>query len=133
MAVKLSEKQKALVDAKNFAHVATLNEDGSPQNSPVWVEMDGDDVLINSETTRLKVRNLRRDPRVSLSVLNMENPYQYVEIRGRVKEVTPTGGFEGIDRLSAKYVGQPNYQGNRPGDVRVVIRIEPLHVTGMNV
>lgn len=133
MAIKLTPAQRALLDGKNFAHVATLNKDGSPQNSPVWIEMDGDDVIVNSEQKRLKVRNLKRDPRVSLSIQNAENPYQYVEIRGRVKEITPEGGFEGIDRLSAKYVGDPDYKGNQPGDVRVVIRIEPLHVTGMNV
>lgn len=128
MAVKLTDDQKSFFNAKAFVHVATINKDGSPQISPMWVELEGDTIVLNSEQKRLKVRNLKRDGRVALSVQRLENPYNYVEIRGKVKEITTIGGFEGIDRLSLKYTGQAKYQGNQPGDVRVVIRIEPERV-----
>ena len=129
--MQLSDKAKRLIDSKAFAHVATLNKDGSPQVSPVWIERDGDTLIVNSEQKRKKVRNLKQDGRVALSIQNPDNDYQYVEIRGKVKEITTEGGFEGIDRLSAKYTGQEKYPGNSPGDVRVVIKIEPEHITGM--
>ena len=126
MAVNLTPDQLALIEAKNFAQVATLNKDGSPQVSPVWIEHDGTHIIVNSEETRLKVRNVKRDPRVSISIQDSANPYHYLHIKGKVVEVTRDGGFEGIDRLSEKYTGNPDYQGNQPGDVRVQIKIEPL-------
>lgn len=132
MAIKLSDKAKGIIDSKAFAHIATINADGSPQVSPVWVERDGDTVIVNSEEKRLKVRNLKRNPHVALSIQDAANPYSYVEIRGRVIEITPEGGFEGIDRLGKKYMGVDKYPGNQPGDVRVQIKIEPMHITGMN-
>jgi PPOX class probable F420-dependent enzyme len=131
MAITLTEKHKKLITDKNFGHIATLNQDGSPQVTPVWIELDGNHLVVNSEQKRKKVRNLKRDPRVSVSIQNAENPYQYIEIRGRAVEITDKGGFEGIDRLSAKYTGQEKYPGNAPGDVRIVIRIEPEHISGM--
>ena len=131
MAVQLSEKAKKIIEDKSFAHVATINADGSPQISPVWVEHDGTHVILNSEQTRLKVRNLKRNPAVSVSIQNPADSYQYVEIRGRVVEITPEGGFEGIDRLGKKYMGVDKYPGNQPGDVRVQIKIEPTRITGM--
>jgi PPOX class probable F420-dependent enzyme len=131
MAVALNDKAKQIIEGKTFAHVATINKDGSPQVSPVWVEHDGTHVVINSERKRLKVRNLERNPAVSVSIQDAANPYSYVEIRGKAVEITDKGGFEGIDRLSAKYTGQEKYPGNAPGDVRVVIKIEPTRITGM--
>ena len=77
------------------------------------------------------MRNLKRDPRVSVSIQKEGSPYEYVEIRGKVTEITPEGGFEGIDRLGKKYMGVDKYPNNLPGDVRVVIKIEPEHITGM--
>ncbi|HLB23915.1 MAG TPA: PPOX class F420-dependent oxidoreductase [Dehalococcoidia bacterium] len=130
MAVQLSDKTKKYLEAKSFAHVATVNKDGSPQVSPVWIEHDGTHVIVNSEDKRLKVANLRRNPAVSLSIQNPENPYEYIEIRGRVTGITPNGGFEGIDRLAKKYLGQDKYPNNQPGDVRVVITIEPTRIVG---
>jgi PPOX class probable F420-dependent enzyme len=130
--MQLTDKAKKLIDSKAFAHVATINKDGSPQVSPVWVERDGDTVIVNSEQKRLKVRNLKRNPAVSLSIQDPENDYSYVEIRGKAVEITPEGGFEGIDRLGKKYMGVDKYPGNQPGDVRVQVKIEPTHITGMN-
>lgn len=131
MAVKLTDKAKKIIEETSFAHVATINADGSPQVSPVWVEHDGTHVVINSEEKRLKVRNLQRNPAVSVSIQSPANPYEYVEIRGKVVEITPNGGFEGIDRLAKKYMGVDEYPGNQPGDVRVVVKIEPTRITGM--
>jgi PPOX class probable F420-dependent enzyme len=129
--MQLTDKAKRLIDSKAFAHVATLNKDGSLQVSPVWIERDGDTVIINSEQKRKKVRNLKRDGRVALSIQNPDNAYEYVEIRGKVKEITTEGGFEGIDRLGKKYMGVDKYPNNLPRDVRVVIKIEAEHIAGM--
>jgi PPOX class probable F420-dependent enzyme len=133
VALRLEDKHKALINAKNFAHIATINKDGTPQNSPVWVEMDGEDILINSEKGRVKVRNVKRNPHVSLSIMNMENPYQYMQVCGRVTEVTERGGQEGIDRLAKKYLGEDKYPWNGPDDVRVSIRIEPERISGQQI
>lgn len=131
MPAKLNADQKKLLtQGKNFAHLATLNADGSPQVSPIWIDMDGDDVMVNTEDKRLKTKNMRRDPRVSISVVNAENPYEYLEIRGRVKEITPTGGFEHIDKMAKKYMGVDDYPLNKPGDVRILVRVQPERITG---
>jgi PPOX class probable F420-dependent enzyme len=131
MAVQLTEQHKHLINAKNFGHLATLNKDGSPQVSPVWIDLEGNCLVVNSELKRLKVRNIKRDPRVSVSIQNANNPYQYIEIRGKAVEVTEKGGFEGIDKLAQKYMGVDKYPNNLPEDKRVVIRIEPQRITGM--
>ncbi len=130
MAIELSEKAVGLLKGKNFANVATTRKDGSPQVSPIWVDFDGKHIILNSEEKRAKVKNLKRDPRVSVSVFDHENPYSYVQIQGRVVEITPEGGAEGIDKMAQKYLGQEKYPWNKPGDVRVSIKIEPLKVTG---
>ena len=132
MAVKLTDDQKKLVsESKSFIHLATINKDGSPQVSPVWVDFDGAYVIVNSQQKRRKVRNVRRDPRVALSVTDPENSYHYIEIRGRVVDVTPEGAAAHIDRMAKKYMGLDQYPYNQPGDVRVIIKIEPEHVAGM--
>ncbi len=132
MAVKLTDDQKKLVsESKSFIHLATINKDGSPQVSPVWVDFDGAYVIVNSEQKRRKVRNIKRDPRVALSVTDPENSYHYIEIRGRVVDVTPEGAAAHIDRMAKKYMGLDQYPYNQPGDVRVIIKIEPEHVAGM--
>ena len=127
----LDEKAQALLKGVNFAHIATIRKDGSPQVSPVWVDFDGTYIIVNSEEKRAKVRNLKRDPRVSLSITDSSNPYSYVQIAGRVVEITREGGAEGIDKLAQKYINQEKYPWNQPTDVRMVIKIEPLRVTGM--
>jgi len=131
MAAQLNEKQKALLDGKNFAYVGTVGEDGSPQVTPVWIEYDGTHVVFNTEKSRKKVKNLERDGRVSLSIADAANPYYYIEIRGKVVEITEKGGADGIDRLAKKYIGQDKYPWNKPGDVRVLVKILPEKVLGM--
>jgi PPOX class probable F420-dependent enzyme len=130
MPVQLTDAQKKFLTDKNFAHVATINKDGSPQVSPVWVDFDGTYVIVNSEKKRHKVRNLKRDPRVSLSIQDGANPYSYLEIRGRVVEITDSGAAAGIDKLAKKYIDQDKYPWNKPDDIRIVIKIVPEHVTG---
>ena len=130
MKTKLNEPQVALIKAKNFAFVGTLMPDGSPQVSPMWVEYDGEHVILNSEVTRAKVKNMQRDPRVTVCVSNHENPYEYLEIRGRVVAMTTEGAFDGIDMLSKKYLGQDKYPGNQPGDQRIILKVEPTRVVG---
>jgi PPOX class probable F420-dependent enzyme len=131
MAVQLTAEQRKLLDGKNFAFVATLADDGSPQVTPVWIEYDGKHVVFNTEQKRAKVRHMKRDPRISISIADHENPYHYIEIRGKVVEITATGAFEGIDRLAKKYIGQDKYPWNKPDDVRVVVKVQPEKVLGM--
>ncbi len=127
MGVQLSELAKAFLAEKVLAHVATLMKDGSPQVTPVWVETDGTDILINSAEPRLKTQNLMRDGRVGLSIMG-ENTRRNMFVRGRVTEITVDGAVDQINRLSLKYTGNPDYQGFRDGETRMVIRIEPLRV-----
>jgi PPOX class probable F420-dependent enzyme len=121
--------KKLLTEGKNFAYVASKNRDGSLHVTPVWVDYDGKHVIFTTEQKRLNPRNMRRDPAVALAVANCDNAYSYVEIRGRVVDITPDGAFDHIDKMSEKYTGNAEYQGNSPGDVRLLVRIEPEYVT----
>jgi PPOX class probable F420-dependent enzyme len=126
--VRLTEQAKKLIDGKNFASVATLMPDGSPQVAPVWIERDGDTVVINATVARQRYRNLKRDPRVALAVYDQNNPYSKVLIRGTATEITTKGAEEHIDKLSMKYHGK-KYPNHIVGESRVIIRIRPEHVT----
>jgi PPOX class probable F420-dependent enzyme len=128
MGVTFNEATKALFDGKNFPVVATINADGSVQTSVVWAKRDGDAVLFATVRGRLKERNMRRDPRVSLSVFDLEDPLKYVEIRGRA-EITEEGGRELINELSHKYDGK-DFRTEPPEVVRVVVRVVPDKITG---
>jgi PPOX class probable F420-dependent enzyme len=122
----LSDLAKRLIDEKTFAVVCTVNPDGGPQSSVVWVKRDGDDVLFSTIRGRRKTRNLERDPRVSIALYDPANPYTYVEIRGTVSLVEE-GGPELIEELSRKYDGTGFTEGN-PANVRVVVRVTPTKV-----
>jgi PPOX class probable F420-dependent enzyme len=128
MGVTFNEATKALFDGKNFPVVATINADGSVQTSVVWAKRDGDTVLFATLRGRLKERNMQRDPRVSLSVFDLDDPLKYVEVRGRV-EITEEGGRELINELSHKYDGK-DFRTEPPEAVRVVVRLVPEKVTG---
>jgi PPOX class probable F420-dependent enzyme len=121
----LTDEQKALFEGQNFAHLATVMPDGSPQVSPVWIEMEGDDILVNTAEGRVKTNNMRRDPRVAISITDANDGYRMVAVRGRVVEMTHDGAEEGIDRLARKYLGVEAYEGRTPGMVRVSVRIRP--------
>ncbi|WP_410593246.1 PPOX class F420-dependent oxidoreductase [Amycolatopsis sp. lyj-23] len=128
MTATFNEATKALLDGKNYPVVATTNADGSPQSSVVWARRDGDTVVFATVQGRRKERNIRRDPRVSVSVFDLADPENYVEIRGRA-EVTAEGGRELIDELSRKYVGQ-DFPPEPADVVRVLVRVVPEHITG---
>lgn len=118
-----------LIRAKNLGNIATLMPDGSPHVVPVWVDLDGDDILVNTAEGRQKLKNVRRDPRVALDVVNSENPYEMVTLRGHVVEVTSEGADAHIDKLANKYLGRDRYPFRQPGEQRVIIRIEPERVS----
>ena len=131
MADATLEKYSDLFKKKAFANLGTLMGDGSPQVTPVWVDYDGKHIRINSALGRVKDKNIRRDPRVSLSIQDPENPYRYVEIRGKVVDITQNGADDHINSLSQKYLGNPVYPYRQPGEVRVLYKIEPLKVSAM--
>ena len=131
MSVTLTENQAALLREKHFAELVTLMPDGSPQISPVWVDTDGTNVLINTATGRLKTRNIERDPRVAVAVLDPASPYERVlNIRGRVVSVSPEGADDHIDSLAKKYMGVDSYPGRNPAEQRVILTIEVDHASG---
>lgn len=106
-----------------FAHLATSMKDGAPQVTPVWFSYDGNHILLNSARGRLKDRNMRARPRVALSILDPDNPYRYLQIMGRVVEVTETGGDAHIDALAMKYLGKESYPWRAPGEMRVIYKV----------
>jgi PPOX class probable F420-dependent enzyme len=111
-------------ETKAFLYLATLNRDGSPQVTPVWFDTDGESILLNSAKGRVKDRNMRRDGRVALCIADPANPYRYLQIQGRVVEITESGADEHIDRLMFKYRGQRTYPYRAPGEVRVTYRVK---------
>jgi PPOX class probable F420-dependent enzyme len=127
----IPEKYLDLFHKKSFAQLATLMPDGSPHVAPVWVEYDGRHILINTAKGRVKDRNMRRDPRVGLDLLDPDNPYRHLSIRGRVTDVTEDGADEHIDKLTKKYTGQDHYPYRGSGEVRVIYKIEPQTVYAM--
>jgi len=107
MAITLSEDARKLIDRPNFAHLATLMPDGSPQSVPVWIGREGDHLIICTAEKSLKARNTRRDPRVALSIVDFDNPYEEVQIRARVIERRPDPDLKIMDPISHKYTGKP--------------------------
>ena len=125
------EKFLDLTQKKAFAQLATLMPDGSPHVAPVWFEYDGKNILINTAKGRVKDKNMRRDPRVGIDILDPDNPYRHLSIRGRVVEITEKGADEHIDKLAKKYTGLDKYPHRAPGEVRVLYKIEPEHTYSM--
>jgi PPOX class probable F420-dependent enzyme len=132
MSAVLSDRLKSVLDGTVFVVLGTIQPDGSPQMSPVWVKRDGDDLLISTTVDRRKYRNLERDPRVTVVVVDPDDPYTYAEIRGTVETATE-GGRELIDELSRKYTGKA-YADFNPASAqdaeRVVVRVRPRKVVG---
>jgi PPOX class probable F420-dependent enzyme len=128
-AVEIPAEARHLLEEKVFAHVATLMEDGSPQVSPVWIDREDDLVVFNTAAGRLKDRNLRRDPRVAISITDAENPYENLLIRGRALEITEAVADEHIDRLAKRYLDVEEYPSRQPGEVRLKVRVLPERVS----
>lgn len=131
MAASIPDNFKDLFDKKAFAHLGTVMSDGSPQVTPVWCDFDGTHIRINSAKGRLKDKNMRRNRRVALSIMDPDNPYRHLAVRGVIDEITEQGADAHIDRLAKKYLGQDKYPFRRPGEVRVLYRIRPEQVSTM--
>jgi len=122
MTTPLSPDVRALLEEPNFAHLATIMPEGSPQSAPVWVGVEGDHILIATGEVSLKARNTKRDPRVGLSIVAMDNPYREAQLRGRVVERRPDASLAVMDRISRKYTGAPFPMRDNP-EQRVVLVI----------
>ncbi|CAE6487899.1 PPOX class F420-dependent oxidoreductase [Candidatus Nitrosotenuis uzonensis] len=129
---EFSDTVASLFKGKNFAFVASLMSDGGPQITPVWVDYDGKFILINTAEGRTKQRNFVRDPRVAVSVVDHENPYNMVTIRGRIVEQTASGADEHIDKLAKKYLGVDKYPFRSASEKRVILKIKPEKVFHMS-
>ena len=125
MSEPIPENLRDLFNKKAFASLATIMPNGHPQVTPVWVDYDGTHVLVNTAKGRVKDRNMKRDPRVSLAIIDPDNPYRYLEVRGRVTDITEEGADQHIDKMAKKYLGQDKYPYRQPGEVRVLYKIEP--------
>jgi PPOX class probable F420-dependent enzyme len=131
MADVIPEGYLDLFQKKAFAHLATLNADGTPQVTPVWVDYDGTRILINSARGRRKDKNMERNRAVALSIQDPDNAYRYLEVRGHVDEITEEGADQHIDKMAQKYIGVEKYPGRQPGEVRVLYKIKPEHTSKM--
>jgi PPOX class probable F420-dependent enzyme len=125
----LSNETKQLLDGANFAHLATLMPDGSPQSVPVWVGREGDRIVICTGENSLKARNTARDPRVALSLVDFRDPYSEVQIRGRVIERRPDSDFKTMDPIAMKYTGKPFPFRNPEGRVALIIEVDKERYT----
>jgi len=130
-AAKIPEKYLDLFQKRAFGSLSTLMPDGSPQVTPVWIDLEDGRLVVNSAKGRAKDRNMRRDPRVSIALLDPDNPYRYLEIRGRVVEVTEKGADQHIDKMAKKYLGKDSYPFRKPEEVRVRYIIEPEHFSSL--
>lgn len=130
--VEIPAAFRDLLTKKAFAHLGTVMPNGRPQVTPVWFDFHDGYVRINSAKGRLKDRNMRRDPYVAVAILDPDNSYRYMEIRGKVVEITETGADAHIDALAKRYMGVDKYPYRQSGEVRVIYRIEPQHVATMS-
>jgi PPOX class probable F420-dependent enzyme len=125
---EIPESHRDLFAKPAFAHLVTLMPDGSPQVTPVWIDLQDGMVVVNTAKGRLKDRNMRRDPRVALAISDPANPYRYIQVRGRVAETTEQGADDHINRMARKYLNVEPYPYRQPGEVRVIYRIAPESV-----
>lgn len=128
---RIPDSHKDILLGKNFAHIATLMPDGSPQVTPVWVDFDGENILFNTAEGRRKTRNLDRDGRVAISVHDQANPYRYLQVRGTVVERTKEGAEAHIDKMAKKYLDLDAYPYRDPSQPRVIYKVKPEHVQTM--
>lgn len=131
MAGVIPDDYKDLFEKKAFANLATVNADGTPQVTPVWIDYDGDYVLVNSARGRRKDKNMERNRAVALSIQDPDNPYRYLEVRGNVTEITEQNADQHIDKMAKKYIGKDKYPWSKPDEVRVIYKIKPEHTSHM--
>lgn len=128
----IPDEAKHLFEEKDLAHVATINPDGSPQVSAVWIGLDGDLITFNTAEGRVKPKNLRKNPHIALSIAGHENPYENLLVQGKVVEITNDGADDDIDALAKRYLDADSYPFRQPGEERVIVKIEPEKVHHMN-
>jgi PPOX class probable F420-dependent enzyme len=131
MAASIPADYQDLFQKKAFASLATLMADGRPQVSPVWCDLDGSHIRINSAKGRVKDKNMRRNKKVALSITDPDNPYRHLDVQGEVVEITEQGADAHINALAKKYLGKDQYPFRQPGEVRVMYKIRPDRVTQM--
>ena len=127
----IPEKYQDIVHKRTFAMFGTIMPDGQPQVTPVWVDAENGRILINTAKGRQKHKNVQRDPRVAVTLVDPDNPYRYVEVRGRVTEMTEKDADSHIDKMAKKYLGKDKYPFAQPDERRILLKIEPEHVHGM--
>jgi len=128
--MKLPDRVKEIIDNPVFAHVATVGPDGHPQNTVMWIDRDGEHLLLNTAQGRAKWRNISADPRVGISVSPLKEPYVNLSLKGRVIEMRTGDGDAVIDRLAKKYLGVDTYPYRNPDEVRVTMVVEVEAVAG---
>ncbi|HZP24048.1 MAG TPA: PPOX class F420-dependent oxidoreductase [Terriglobales bacterium] len=131
MAAKIPENFLDLFQKKAFGSLSTLMPDGSPQTNPVWVDFQDGEVWVNTAVGRLKDKNMKRDPRVSVALIDPDNPYRFLEIRGKIREATQNGAAQHIDKMAKKYLDKDKYPFAQPGEQRIVYKIVPEHIHTM--
>lgn len=132
MAIVPDKYLDLLQQKKAFANIATVNPDGTPVVTPVWFDYTDGLVRVNTARGRVKARNLKKGVAVALAIVDPDNPYRYVQVRGRVRRVTEDGAVSHIDSLAKKYLGQDKYPYAQPGEVRLLCEIEPTSASGMS-
>jgi hypothetical protein len=128
---EIPKNYRDLLDSTVLAHVATIGPHGEPQNNPVWFDWDGEHVKFSQTKARQKSRNLNGDPRIALSIVDPENPYRYLEVRGEVTRVEEDSNINFISAMAKKYMGVERYPYHLPSDERVVVFVKPRHTTHM--
>jgi len=131
MAATIPEPFKDLFTKVAFAHLATLMADGSPQVTPVWCDFDGTHIRVNSAKGRVKDKNMRRNKRVALAIMDPDNPYRHLDVQGEIAEIAEQGADAHIDALAKKYLGKDKYPFRAPSEVRVIYKILPSKVSTM--
>lgn len=127
----IPESHADILERTTLAIVATIGPDGEPQNSPVWFSWDGEMLSISQTTGRQKYKNLTADPRIAIVIVDPDDPYRYLEVRGVVERIDDDSSNEFIDSLSKRYIQVDPYPGHQPGDHRKIMRVRPTHTTHM--
>jgi len=126
----LPDSARRLLEGKNFLYIATINQDGTPQVTPVWVDTDGKFVFVNTAIGRVKQKNTERNPNVALAIFEQTDPYNFIQIRGKVVEqIAGLAAEEHIDKMAKKYRGADKFSKRHPEEKRVILKIEPTHVS----
>ena len=128
---QIPEGYRDLLGTTALIHVATLGPDGEPQSNPVWFDWDGEHIKFSQTKTRQKYKNVGRDPRIAVSIVDPENPYRYLEVRGEITEIEEDPNLDFINAMAKKYLGMDEYPYHQPGDERVILYLKPEHTTQM--